>query len=62
MFSPRAVVALFCERRAVEISGEEQFHASPLICYDRFVIHRSNELVRLEAKLLRLVGEVARRA
>ena len=43
-------------------SGEEHFHASPLICCDRFEINRSKEFVRPEAKLLRLVGEVARRA
>ena len=45
-----------------KISGEERFHASPLICCDRFEIHRSKEFVRPEAKLLRLAGEVARRA
>ena len=38
-------------------SGEERFHATPLICYDRFEINRSKEFVRPEAKL-----EVARRA
>ena len=45
-----------------KFSGEERFHASPLICCGRLAIHRSKELVRPEAKLLRLVGEVARRA
>ena len=50
------------ERVESKFSGEERFHASPLICYDRFEINRSKEFVRPEAKLLRLVGEVARRA
>ena len=42
--------------------GEERFHASPLTCCDRVVIHRSKEFIHPEAKLLHLVGEVARRA
>ena len=45
-----------------KFSGEERFHASPLICSDRFEINRSKDFVRPEAKLLRLAGEVARRA
>ena len=45
-----------------KFSGEERFHASPLIRCDRFEINRSKEFVRPEAKLLRLAGEVARRA
>ena len=48
-------------RTQSKFSGEERFHAIPLICCDKSEINRSKEFVRPEAKLLRLIGEVARR-
>ena len=41
-----------------KFSGEEQFHATPLICSDRFEINRSKEFVRPKAKLLLQGGGV----